>query len=692
MTECDQPWWRTKGLLVAGGWHPLTGRLRCQIPDESLEDDYLWEYSEEHILRLKELGITLLIGQFDRGLGDSDQAEDQELARQQAELCHQHGIYHGVYLPNTLYNEWAFKDHPDCDEWVTRTAEGEKTYYGGEQTWRWVACFNSPGWRERMRRQIKKAIEVVKTDLLHFDNLGLSLAPHDCHCDYCQAGFRAFLAARYPTPESQKQRFGFTGFETFRIPVFFPHFCPPWDLDRIQTPLLQEWVWYRIATVTDYITDLTAYARSLKPDICVDSNGQAFHGNNMGLIQGRGDSEGQLASVDIMWDENPDWRPDDDPRAVERSVTKFRGMLFARRLGKLPLTGYRSAEDLAFNLTFGGHPGINPAHGYAEPGRKPLTPVDSAITALLAHHQRQLQAYCSARPACRVAVWRNQMSLAFICFDTHLSAFVLEQLLFDERIPFSIVQDGFINPEGLAQFDVLILPDVEYVSDAQAAALKQFVADGGSLLLTERTGIYSTEPPRRRRVPAFADLFGAEHAAPAGGLEETMNVDANRQHELVWEPGRTAFASHGEGRAAYIGEVDYVHRPRAFKSLYNVHYDGIDSRYWKAPYNAQEIISALEWLRPELRPVGAAGGRELHLDYLTFDGGARGVTLFRSGTAGATAADVPFWVAGEAEPQGARLVRPEQQEPVPLNWRAADRRFETVLPAVGRHALVMWDS
>ena len=71
-------WWTTAGLSYAGGWHPLSGRIRAQIPDECVEDDYAWEHSEQHIRRLKELGITILIGQFDRGLSDADQAEDVE--------------------------------------------------------------------------------------------------------------------------------------------------------------------------------------------------------------------------------------------------------------------------------------------------------------------------------------------------------------------------------------------------------------------------------------------------------------------------------------------------------------------------------------------------------------------------------------------------------------------------------------
>ncbi|MBI4026505.1 MAG: beta-galactosidase [Verrucomicrobia bacterium] len=261
------PWWKTDGIICAGGWHPLAGRLRAGNQTEAAEQDFAWEYSEAHIRRLKQLGITLLIGQFDRGLGDQDQAKAQKLAGLQARLCHRHGLRHGVYLANTIYFESMLKEHPECEEWAAKTHDHHFVHYGGEQTWRWVACFNSPGWRVRMKRQIEKAIREVGTDWLHFDNLAVWPEPDSCHCPFCQEAFRRFLRERYPTPASRRRRFGFTGFDTFHAPNFYMRFAPPWDLDRINNPLMQEWILFRCWTVTDYIREMVEYARELKPDI-----------------------------------------------------------------------------------------------------------------------------------------------------------------------------------------------------------------------------------------------------------------------------------------------------------------------------------------------------------------------------------------------------------------------------------------
>ncbi len=466
--EAKKPWWRTTGLLKAGGWHPYTGRMRQGIQPEDIEEQYAWEYTEEHVLRLKELGVKLLIGQFDRGLGETDQAEHQELARRLAEMCHKHGIYHGVYIANTVYYESMLKDHPDCEDWVIKTHDGRLVHYGGLQTFRWVACFNSPGWRQHIKEQVKTAIEFVKTDELHFDNLGVWPEPDSCHCQYCQEAFRKYLIEHYPTPEAQKRRFGFAAddFSTFRAPNFYLRFLPPWGFDRYDNPLHQDWIDFRCWTVTDYIRDMTEHAKSLKPDICIDSNGQSIFGDNRAFMHGV-DAEEQSQYVDIVCDECPDFRPDDSPDAVHRSTAKMRGMNFYRRLGKVIFTAFRDEETLAFNIAFCGHPGINSYWGYAEPGTKPLKPHQPGVKELLDHYQRSEDLYVDARAAAKIAVWRGKKSMRYISSDTHLSAIIIEQLLFNSRIPFSIVMDRCIEQEDLGQFRLIILPNTEYVSQAQ---------------------------------------------------------------------------------------------------------------------------------------------------------------------------------------------------------------------------------
>ena len=247
---------------------------------------------------------------------------------------------------------------------------------------------------------------------------------------------------------------------------------------------------------------------------------------------------------------------------------------------------------MSFDMTFSGHVGINHVWGYAEPGKKPTSPAQPGVMELLEHYRRHTDIYTPAEPVARTAVWRNPMSLHFVNTDTHLSVCVMEQTLFNHRIPFSIVMDGFINDEKLRLFDLLILPDVEFISDKQAATLTRFVEAGGSLLITEQSGIYNSEP-RKRNTPALAHLFGGGLSAAGQEQVESGNFDPDQQFALQYRAGQPACGRFGKGRVAYLPKIHYVHPPKTFFSAYNVNYNGIDSRYWKEPYNAEEVLGAL---------------------------------------------------------------------------------------------------
>ena len=168
--------------------------------------------------------------------------------------------------------------------------------------------------------------------------------------------------------------------------------------------------------------------------------------------------------------------------------------------------------------------------------------------------------------------------------------------------PFGIVQDEVVNDEGLRAFDLLILPNVEHVSEEQLAVLYRFVEGGGSLLITERSGVYNGRA-RRRTTPAFAEMFASALATSSSGRVEAIDFDPNRQFASKDEAGVSATATYGSGRAAYLAEIAFRYKPRAFKSHQNVHYDSIDSRYWKTPYNVDELLSKVRSvLEMERRP------------------------------------------------------------------------------------------
>ncbi|MCC7370515.1 MAG: beta-galactosidase trimerization domain-containing protein [Chloroflexi bacterium] len=108
--------------------------------------------------------------------------------------------------------------------------------------------------------------------------------------------------------------------------------------------------------------------------------------------------------------------------------------------------------------------------------------------------------------------------------------------LLESQIPFDILPDSqLVAAAGdgrLAQYDVLVLPNVAVLDDAQVAVLDAFVESGGGLVATYETGRYTPDGQVRGEMP-LASLGAARvmskrsgastiGVADAGGIERPM--------------------------------------------------------------------------------------------------------------------------------------------------------------------------
>ena len=89
--------------------------------------------------------------------------------------------------------------------------------------------------------------------------------------------------------------------------------------------------------------------------------------------------------------------------------------------------------------------------------------------------------------------------------DDHLNG--MYHALVESRVPFDMVNDRLLTPDDLKRFKLLILPNIAALSDAQCAQLRTFVTNGGSLVATFETSLY-TEDGNQRPDFGLADLFG----------------------------------------------------------------------------------------------------------------------------------------------------------------------------------------
>ena len=107
-----------------------------------------------------------------------------------------------------------------------------------------------------------------------------------------------------------------------------------------------------------------------------------------------------------------------------------------------------------------------------------------------------------------VAVWRGTSTIAFIRHRPVWEACAVEQMLYENHIPFTILLDAVLE-QGLADVRVLILPGTDCISDPQAKLITRFVEGGGNLLLLGTAGTRD-ERTRLRNRHAFEHLFGGK--------------------------------------------------------------------------------------------------------------------------------------------------------------------------------------
>ena len=86
------------------------------------------------------------------------------------------------------------------------------------------------------------------------------------------------------------------------------------------------------------------------------------------------------------------------------------------------------------------------------------------------------------------------------------------------HIPFDLVVDRSISPEGLAPYDVLVMPNVACLSEGQAETIRAFVEGGGGLIATFETSLYDEQGEPRGRF-LLEELFRVEK--PEGMFAQT---------------------------------------------------------------------------------------------------------------------------------------------------------------------------
>ena len=168
------------------------------------------------------------------------------------------------------------KPVPDAIDLLEKDRSGkpisDKGYGIGGMREYW-ACLNNPHWRQVLKAWVRCGIgRGVDGFISNY------FYRHDCHCEFCVAGFHQYLRERFTTAELN-QRFAITNLATHQFEEIVA-----WHDPAKSTPLRREMLRFsQIANKKAFDEVFVQFGRSLKPDLIV---AQWNHLGEFGQISG----------------------------------------------------------------------------------------------------------------------------------------------------------------------------------------------------------------------------------------------------------------------------------------------------------------------------------------------------------------------------------------------------------------------
>ena len=255
--------WLREGIVASSDMEALTFVLRRGGAPQNAVEQWHAARSEAAAKKLKDLGVNFAIINFHKGAGLKAEAEDIQVSREFTALAHKYGIKIAGYVGATMMYETLFQEEPDARNWRQVNEFGEPIYYTPDQTFRYMACRNNPGYRAFIHKLVRIGVEDIKLDAIHFDQMQWWPEPNSCRCSYCQAQFRQYLESRYHEPERARLRFGFSDFRGVIPPPYGIH-EPPVRLHELQNPMMQEWANFRAWSLARDFKDFCRLCSSIE--------------------------------------------------------------------------------------------------------------------------------------------------------------------------------------------------------------------------------------------------------------------------------------------------------------------------------------------------------------------------------------------------------------------------------------------
>lgn len=214
--------------------------------------------SDETLRRLADLGASVLITQFFKGMGPEVERATWPRLRDLVERANRYGLeVLGYVQGHSIFGEFVFPSRPEARQWVAQN------YQGGAHTWgaayhRFAPCFGHPGYQDYLKEILEAGLMEVGLGGFQLDN---SYAKQ-CYCPGCRTRFRDWLDAR----GDLELRTGIFTAAAIEPPPLAPGMATTRD------PLVRLWIEFGVSQRVGFLADLKAHVESISPSAIMSAN------------------------------------------------------------------------------------------------------------------------------------------------------------------------------------------------------------------------------------------------------------------------------------------------------------------------------------------------------------------------------------------------------------------------------------
>jgi hypothetical protein len=324
-------------------------------------------------------------------------------------------------------------------------------------------CLNNPAWRTVLKVMAKAAIDRGVDGLI-----ANYFYRRDCMCQYCQSGFRDYLATHYSAAEL-REKMGIENLATNKFTAI-----PSWHDPKETTPYkMAALTWTQTALKEDFDDVFINYGRALKPNLLV---AQWNHLGNFSQING----DERSALPGILWGRGEDYLWYSTGNAHSQTdlakgdlgdgtlqLRYIRGAFGPKPylLGKYEQTRIRAS--IAEGVANGGA-----GMGFYAPHKNAIGRDD--FVRYFGFLRRHREYYQGAQPAGELLLLypRSAVHTGDI---TPVETFrVLGKQLLRDGYAFDVLPDDLLTPERLSSYSAVIYCNESKLSDAAQAALLAF--------------------------------------------------------------------------------------------------------------------------------------------------------------------------------------------------------------------------